>query len=309
MRSYRIVPEYFNMVEVSSFMASRKNNRQWDAIIRPRNGWFDINFRELFHYRDLIFLLVKRDITLLYKQTVLGPAWILIQALLHTVVFTVVFGGIASLPTDGMPQFLFYMSGSLVWAFFSGTLRQCSTTFVSNSNLFGKVYFPRLAMPISSVLSKLFNFCVQFLLSVGFLIYFAVQPNTAVHPNWQLIVFTPLLLLQVGMLSMGLGIIISSMTTRYRDLTLLVSLCISLWMYATPIAYPASMVMDKYPHLIGLYMLNPMTPVIEYFRSAFLGTDAFSLAYMPLSVGMTLVFFAVGILLFSRIEKTFMDTV
>ena len=309
MRSYRIVPEYFNMVEVSSFMASRKNNRQWDAIIRPRNGWFDINFRELFHYRDLIFLLVKRDITLLYKQTILGPAWILIQALLHTVVFTVVFGGIASLPTDGMPQFLFYMSGSLVWAFFSGTLRQCSTTFVSNSNLFGKVYFPRLAMPISSVLSKLFNFCVQFLLFVGFLIYYAVQPNTAVHPNWQLIVFTPLLLLQVGMLSMGLGIIISSMTTRYRDLTLLVNLCVSLWMYATPIAYPASMVMDKYPHLIGLYMLNPMTPIVEYFRSAFLGTEAFSLAYMPLSVGMTLVFFAVGILLFSRIEKTFMDTV
>ena len=295
--------------EVTPFMASRKKDRSWDAVIRPRNGWFDINFRELLRYRDLVFLLVKRNITLLYKQTVLGPAWILIQAALNSLVFTVVFGGIASLPTDGMPQFLFYMAGNIVWAYFSNTLKQCSTTFLSNSALFGKVYFPRLAMPISVVFSKLFNFFVQFLLFAAFWIYFAVQPNTAVHPNWQLIAFAPLVLLQVGMLGMGLGIIISSLTTRYRDLNLLVNLCVTLWMYATPIAYPASMVMEKYPRLIGLYMLNPVTPIVEYFRSAFLGTEAFSLAYMPLSVGMTLVFFAVGILLFSRIEKTFMDTV
>ena len=290
-------------------MTSRKNDRQWDAVIRPRNGWFDINLRELAHYRDLIFLLVKRNITVLYKQTVLGPAWILIQAALNSLVFTVVFGGIAALPTDGMPQFLFYMAGNIVWAYFSNALKQTATTFIANHQLFGKVYFPRLVMPLSVVLSKLFNFCVQFLLFVGFLIYYAVQPNTAVHPNWQLIAFVPLVLLQVGMLGMGLGIIISSLTTRYRDLSLLVNLGVSLWMYATPIAYPASMVMEKYPHLIGLYMLNPVTPIVEYFRSAFLGTEAFSLAYMPLSVGMTLVFFAVGILLFSRIEKTFMDTV
>ena len=290
-------------------MASRKNDRQWDAIIRPRNGWFDINFRELFHYRDLIFLLVKRDITLLYKQTILGPAWILIQALLHTLIFTVVFGGIASLPTDGMPQFLFYMAGNLIWAYFSNALKQTSTTFLTNYHLFGKVYFPRLTVPISVVLSKLFNFFVQFLLFAAFWIYYAVQPGTAVKPNWQLIAFVPLVLLQVGMLAMGLGIIISSLTTRYRDLTLLVNLCVNLWMYATPIAYPASMVMEKYPHLIGLYMLNPVTPIVEYFRSAFLGTEAFGLAYMPVSVGMTLLLFIVGVLLFSRIEKTFMDTI
>ena len=290
-------------------MALKKPERQWDAVIRPRNGWFDINFRELLHYRDLIFLLVKRNITLLYKQTVLGPAWIIIQAALNSLVFTVVFGGIASLPTDGMPQFLFYMAGNLIWAYFSNALKQTSTTFLTNYHLFGKVYFPRLTVPISVVLSKLFNFFVQFLLFAAFWIYYAVQPGTAVKPNWQLIAFVPLVLLQVGMLAMGLGIIISSLTTRYRDLTLLVNLCVNLWMYATPIAYPASMVMEKYPHLIGLYMLNPVTPIVEYFRSAFLGTEAFSLAYMPLSVGMTLVFFAVGILLFSRIEKTFMDTV
>ena len=290
-------------------MALKKPERQWDAVIRPRNGWFDINFRELLHYRDLIFLLVKRNITLLYKQTVLGPAWIIIQAALNSLVFTVVFGGIASLPTDGMPQFLFYMAGNLIWAYFSNALKQTSTTFLTNYHLFGKVYFPRLTVPISVVLSKLFNFFVQFLLFAAFWIYYAVQPGTAVKPNWQLIAFVPLVLLQVGMLAMGLGIIISSLTTRYCDLTLLVNLCVNLWMYATPIAYPASMVMEKYPHLIGLYMLNPVTPIVEYFRSAFLCTEAFCLAYMPVSVGMTLLLFIVGVLLFSRIEKTFMDTI
>ena len=228
-------------------MTSRKNDRQWDAVIRPRNGWFDINLRELAHYRDLIFLLVKRNITVLYKQTVLGPAWMLIQA--------------------------------------------------------------ALVMPLSVVLSKLFNFFVQFALFAVFLVYYAVQPNSPVHPNWQLIAFVPLVLIQVGMLGMGLGIIISSLTTRYRDLSLLVNLGVSLWMYATPIAYPASMVMENYPQLVGLYMLNPVTPIVEFFRAAFLGTESFSLAYMPLSVGMTLVFFVGGVLLFSRIEKTFMDTV
>lgn len=309
MQNHRPDPGKSLRAEGTSFMAFKKSEQQWDAVIRPRNGWFDIDFRELLRYRDLIFLLVKRNVTLLYKQTVLGPAWILIQAVLHSVVFTVVFGGIASLPTDGMPQFLFYMAGNLIWAYFSNALKQCSTTFLSNHQLFGKVYFPRLAMPISVVFSKLFNFFVQFLLFAAFWIYFMVQPGSAVKPNWMLIAFTPLVLLQVGMLGMGLGIIISSLTTRYRDLNLLVNLGVTLWMYATPIAYPASMVMDKYPHLIGLYMLNPVTPIVEYFRSAFLGTEAFSLAYMPLSVGMTLVFFIVGILMFSRIEKTFMDTV
>lgn len=290
-------------------MASKNNDRQWDAVIRPRSGWFDIDLRELAHYRDLILLLVKRNVTVLYKQTVLGPAWMVIQPVLSSLMFTVVFGGIAALPTDGMPDFLFYMAGNIVWAYFSNALKQCSTVFVDNHNLFGKVYFPRMVMPISLVMSKLINFFVQFALFAVFLVYYAVMPNSPVQPNWRMIVFVPLVLLQTGMLAMGLGSIISSLTTRYRDLTLLVNLGITLWMYATPIAYPASMVMEKYPHLIGLYMLNPVTPIVEYFRSAFLGTEAFSLAYMPLSVGMTLVFFIVGILMFSRIEKTFMDTV
>ena len=201
------------------------------------------------------------------------------------------------------------MAGNLIWAYFSNALKQTSTTFLTNYHLFGKVYFPRLTVPISVVLSKLFNFFVQFLLFAAFWIYFMVQPGSAVKPNWMLIAFTPLVLLQVGMLGMGLGIIISSLTTRYRDLNLLVNLGVTLWMYATPIAYPASMVMEKYPHLIGLYMLNPVTPIVEYFRSAFLGTEAFGLAYMPVSVGMTLLLFIVGVRLFSRSEKTFMDTI
>lgn len=290
-------------------MASRENNQRWDTVIRPRSGWFDINLRELAHYRDLIFLLVKRNVTVLYKQTVLGPAWMVIQPVLSSLMFTVVFGGIASLPTDGMPDFLFYMAGNIVWAYFSNALKQCSTVFVDNHSLFGKVYFPRLVMPISVVLSKLINFFVQFALFAVFLVYYAVQPNSPVQPNWQMLAFIPLVLLQTGMLGMGLGSIISSLTTRYRDLTLLVNLGVTLWMYATPIAYPASMVMENYPHLVGLYMLNPVTPIVEYFRAAFLGVETFSLAYMPLSVGMTLVLFVLGILMFSRIEKTFMDTV
>ena len=290
-------------------MASKNNDRQWDAVIRPRSGWFDIDLRELAHYRDLILLLVKRNVTVLYKQTVLGPAWMVIQPVLSSLMFTVVFGGIAALPTDGMPDFLFYMAGNIVWAYFSNALKQCSTVFVDNHNLFGKVYFPRMVMPISLVMSKLINFFVQFALFAVFLVYYAVMPNSPVQPNWWMIVFVPLVLLQTGMLAMGLGSIISSLTTRYRDLTLLVNLGITLWMYATPIAYPASMVMENYPALVGLYMLNPVTPIVEFFRAAFLGVETFSLAYMPLSVGMTLALFALGILMFSRIEKTFMDTV
>ena len=290
-------------------MASKNNDRQWDAVIRPRSGWFDIDLRELAHYRDLILLLVKRNVTVLYKQTVLGPAWMVIQPVLSSLMFTVVFGGIAALPTDGMPDFLFYMAGNIVWAYFSNALKQCSTVFVDNHNLFGKVYFPRMVMPISLVMSKLINFFVQFALFAVFLVYYAIMPNSPVQPNWRMIVFVPLVLLQTGMLAMGLGSIISSLTTRYRDLTLLVNLGITLWMYATPIAYPASMVMENYPALVGLYMLNPVTPIVEFFRAAFLGVETFSLAYMPLSVGMTLALFALGILMFSRIEKTFMDTV
>lgn len=290
-------------------MDKPQTGKYWTTRIRPKTGWFDINLKEIWRYRDLIWMLVKRDFTLIYKQTILGPAWVVIQPLLTTLIFTVIFGNVAGLPTDGMPKFMFYMGGNIAWHYFANCLTQTSNTFISNRQLFGKVYFPRLCMPVSIVFSQLINFFVQFVLFAGFVVYYALQPNSAVNPNWRLILLTPLMLLQLGMLGLGFGIIVSSMTTKYRDLSLLVSFGVHLWMYATPVAYPASMIADKYPQLLGVYMLNPMTPLIELFRSAYLGSPCFYLNYYWLSIVITVAVFILGVILFSRVEKTFMDTV
>lgn len=290
-------------------MDKPQTGKYWTTRIRPKTGWFDINLKEIWRYRDLIWMLVKRDFTLIYKQTILGPAWVVIQPLLTTLIFTVIFGNVAGLPTDGMPKFMFYMGGNIAWHYFANCLTQTSNTFISNRQLFGKVYFPRLCMPVSIVFSQLINFFVQFVLFLGFVVYYALQPNSAVNPNWRLILLTPLMLLQLGMLGLGFGIIVSSMTTKYRDLSLLVSFGVHLWMYATPVAYPASMIADKYPQLLGVYMLNPMTPLIELFRSAYLGSPCFYLNYYWLSIVITVAVFILGVILFSRVEKTFMDTV
>lgn len=290
-----------------------QNNRRaehWDTIIRPRKGWFDINLKELWSYRDLVWMLVKRNFFLIYQQTVLGPAWVVIQPLLTTLVFTVVFGNLAGLPTDGMPKFLFYMAGNIMWQFFSSCLTKISHTFINNRNLFGKVYFPRLCMPLSTVFSQLINFFVQFALFVIFVIYYALKPGTAVHPNWKLMLLTPLLLLQLGVLGMGFGIIVSALTTKYRDLNMLISFGTHLWMYATPVTYASSMIADSYPALLKWYMLNPITPIIELFRMAWLGSErGYSYEYNLLSLGVTIAVLLLGIVLFSRTEKTFMDTV
>lgn len=290
-------------------MDKPQTGKYWTTRIRPKTGWFDINLKEIWRYRDLIWMLVKRDFTLIYKQTILGPAWVVIQPLLTTLIFTVIFGNVAGLPTDGMPKFMFYMGGNIAWQYFANCLTQTSNTFISNRQLFGKVYFPRLCMPVSTVISQLINFGVQFVLFVCFVIYYAVQPNAVVKPNLELILFTPLMLLQLGMLGLGFGIIVSSMTTKYRDLALLVSFGVHLWMYATPVAYPASMIADKYPQLLNIYMLNPMTPLIELFRSAYLGSPCYYLNYYWLSIVVTVAIFVLGVVLFSRVEKTFMDTV
>lgn len=290
-------------------MSQNRSAGYWTTRIRPRTGWFDINLRDLWHYRDLIWTLIRRDFSLIYKQTILGPAWVIIQPLLTTTIFTVVFGNIAGLPTDGVPKFLFYMGGNIAWHYFSGCLTQTSNTFIANRNLFGKVYFPRLCVPIATAFSQLINFFVQFALFLVLTAIFALQPNPVVRPNWGLVAMLPLMLLQLAMLGIGFGIIVSSMTTKYRDLALLVSFGVQLWMYATPVAYPASMIADKYPGLLGVYMLNPMTPLIELFRSAFLGTPCYYMNYYWLSIAMTVVVFVLGVILFSRVEKTFMDTV
>lgn len=276
----------------------------WTTIIKPKTGWFDINLKELIQYKDLIVMFVKRDFKTLYKQTILGPLWIIINPLLTTLMFTVVFGNIANISTDGMPQVVFYMLGTTVWTYFSSCLNKTSATFTGNAAIFGKVYFPRLVTPISTVISGLINFGVQFMMFLGFMIYFMIK-GSPIEPNlW--ILMTPLLLVELAALALGFGVIISSLTTKYRDLAILVNFGIQLWMYATPVVYPASQINGN---LKILMMLNPVSPIVESFRYAFLGSGSIPWNYLGISVISTIVVLFIGVILFSRVEKTFMDTV
>jgi len=290
-------------------MSQMHKDQPWDTVIRSHRRWFDLDLTGVLKYRDLIGMLVKRNFTVTYKQTVLGPAWVVIQPLLTTIVFTVIFGNIAGLPTDGMPKFLFYMAGSILWQYFSKCLTNTSNTFIANRHIFGKVYFPRLCMPISIAATQLISFGIQFVLFIAFVIYYVLQPGTAVNPDLSRVWMLPVILLQTGMLGMGCGIIISAMTTKYRDLQMLVEFGVQLWMFVTPVTYSASLITEKYPHLVGLYMLNPVTPVLEMFRSVFLGAEACADLYYVYSWCITLLVFVVGVILFSRTEKYFMDTV
>lgn len=278
------------------------------TVIRPRSGWFDLNLRELAGYKDLIFLFVKRNFVSLYKQTVLGPAWAVIQPLLTTVVFSLVFGNIAGLAADGVPTFIFYLTANVLWHYFSNCLTTTSDTFIANSAILGKVYFPRLVMPISTVLSKLIDFAIQYLFLILFTIYFAVTKQ--VHPNWY-VLMTPVLLLQLAMLSLGVGVIISAATTKYRDLRMLVSFGVQLWMYGTPVAYDMFSIAGFAPggKYYGLYMCNPVTPIVNIFRYGYLGIGGIDWFYYGISWIVTLVVLSLGVVLFSRVEKTFMDTV
>jgi len=282
---------------------------KWDNTIRPNKGWFDLNLKEIYRYRDLILLFVKRNFKVFYKQTVLGPAWVVLQPLLTTIVFNVIFGNIAGLPTDGVPSFLFYMAGNIAWQYFSGCLTETSNTFIQNRQIFGKVYFPRLIMPISTVFTQLIHFMVQFVMFLIFVVIFALRPGQGVTPDWRLVLLTPVMILQMAMLGLGFGIIVSALTTKYRDLAMLVSFGVQLWMYATPVAYSSSLIFDNFPQLAGLYMMNPMTPVIELFRAAFLGAEMTGFGYWGISWITTVVVLALGIMLFTRIERTFVDTV
>lgn len=275
----------------------------WTTVIRPKNRWFDLNLGELWSYRDLIVMFVKRDFKTMYKQTVLGPLWILLNPMLTTLMQVLVFGNIAELSTDGMPQFVFYMAGNTIWLYFSGCLTKTAGTFVNNANVFGKVYFPRLAAPISMVLSGMVTFAVQFFLFLIALWYYGRKG--AVHPN-VMVLFLPLILLQVSMLSLGCGIVISSLTTRYRDLAVLVTFGVQLWMYASAIVYPVSAVPEKWRDLL---MLNPVVPAVEAFRYAFTGYGTFSAFYLFRAVGTSVVILAFGMIIFHKVEKTFMDTV
>lgn len=286
------------------------SNEQWTTMIKPRNGWFDLHLKELFKYRDLIFMFVKRNFVSTYKQTILGPAWAIVQPLLTTVVFTVVFGSIAQLGTDGTPPFLFYMCGNIAWAYFSTCFTSTATTFVSNAAIYGKVYFPRLVIPISTVLTNLISFTIQLVFFLCFWAFYLFKGDASINPTLWLFAI-PLMILEMALLGLGFGIIVSALTTKYRDLTMLVSFGVSLWMYATPIAYPLSLINERFGDSIWskIYMLNPMTPIVELFRKAFFGTGSVQITYLLISFAMTLIVLFFGIMIFSRVEKTFMDTV
>ena len=282
---------------------------KFSTVIKPKTGWFDIHLKEVYAYRDLIFLFVKRDFVSKYKQTILGPAWAIIQPLLTTVIFTLVFGSIAGLAPGGIPSFAFYLSGTILWTYFSSCLTRTANTFVSNSNIMGKVYFPRLVMPISTVISELISFAIQFAFLLIFLIYY-VLTDQGVHPNvW--ILMTPLIILQLALLSLGVGVIISALTTKYRDLAMLVAFGTQLWMYTSPIAYDMFSMGAFAPggKWHGLYMLNPVTSIVNLFRYGYLGIGTMEWNYYFIGWGTTVVFVFAGVVLFSRVEKTFMDTV
>ena len=274
------------------------------TYISSKNKWFRTNFRELWRYRDLIILFVKRNITTSYKQTVLGPLWILINPLISTVVFTVIFGIIAKTSPTGIPQFLFYMSGNLLWSFFSGCLSKGSATFIGNSRLFGKVYFPRLCSPVSDMIYSFINYSIQMLVFIGLTVFFAVT-NPNVQPNLYLLL-VPVMVVQTALLGMGVGLIISSITTKYRDLNILVSFSVSLWMYITPVVYPVSRIPDW---LRPLFLLNPVAPIVESYRYAFLGSGSFEMIYWLISLAVTAVVVVLSLVVFNRVEKNFIDTV
>ena len=292
-------------------MSRTTENENWTTVIKPRNGLFEVNLKEIWEYRDLLTLFVKRTITVQYKQTILGPLWWIIQPALTVIMYMVVFGGIAGIPTDGIPQPLFYLGGVCMWQYFADCLGKTSNTFVSNAGIFGKVYFPRLIMPLSSVVSNLVRFGIQLGLFVIVYVYYAIM-GLAPTPNLYLLLFPVLLVMMAG-LALGFGIIISSMTTKYRDLQVLFSFVVQLWMYGTPIVYPLSQVAGKTVlgmDLTTIMCLNPVTPVIETFKYGALSAGLFiGWGWLAYSFAFVLVFLSIGILIFNKVQKSFMDTV
>ena len=280
-------------------------NKEWTLIIRPHEKLWKLNLREVWAYRDLVELFVKRNIVVQYKQTILGPLWYLIQPILTVIMNMVVFGGIAQMSTDGVPQALFYMAGNVCWFYFSDCLNQTSSTFVTNQAMFGKVYFPRMVVPISTVISNLLRFGIQALLFVAFYLYFWLS-GADVALTWAMLLM-PLLIVMLAGLGLGFGILVSSLTTKYRDLTILFTFIVQLWMYVTPIVYPISMVTNE--TLRTIIMLNPMTAVVEAFKYATLGQGYFSWGALGYSFAFMSVLLLWGTVVFNKVQRSFMDTV
>ncbi len=282
----------------------KEQNKQWDQVLEPKLGLFELRLNDLWQYRDLIMLLVHRDFVAQYKQTLLGPLWHVLQPLLTAITFTIIFGRVAKLPTDGLPQFLFYMTGNVIWTYFSTCLTTTSKTFIGNAHIFGKVYFPRMAVPVSVVISRLIGFAIQFFIYLCFLFYFLAK-GADVRITWWALT-TPLLLFMMAGLGLGFGTLVSSLTTRYRDLQQLVAFGVQLAMYATPVVYPLSLVGPKYRWLV---LANPMTSIVETFRVAFLGAGTVNFYHLLYSLAFTLILLAGSMAVFNRVEKNFMDTV
>ncbi|MEJ5265854.1 MAG: ABC transporter permease [Bacteroidales bacterium] len=279
-------------------------SEHWDLVIRPRRSIFDIDLKAIWEYRDLLTMFVRRDIVVVYKQTILGPIWFFVQPILTTLIYILVFGRIAKISTDGVPMILFYLSGVIMWNYFSECFNITAKTFTENANIFGKVYFPRLIMPLSKVISGLIKFGIQFALFLLVYFYFLFNTNS-IHPNFNLLL-VPYLVALMAILGLGFGIIFTSLTTKYRDLNFLIAFGVQLLMYATPVIYPVSAIPEKYKLYI---MANPMTPIIEAFKNAFLGAGHISLWGLVYATLFTLVVFLLGILIFSKTEQNFIDTV
>lgn len=281
-----------------------QHKQVWTEEIKSENSLLSINFRELWHYRDLLLMLLKRDFITFYKQTILGPLWFFVQPVLTSLIYIVLFGQVAKLSTDGLPQMAFYLSGITIWNYFSDSLTKTSTVFQTNASIFGKVYFPRLIMPLSIVFSGLLKFGIQFLLFLGVVLYYTFVKES-IHPNlW--VLATPLLIIMMAFFALGLGMIFSSLTTKYKDLVFLLSFGIQLYMYATPVVYPISAMPDQYRWIVNM---NPLSGIIECFRYGYLGAghfDPFSLVYSAVFI---VILLFVGIVIFNKVEKSFMDTV
>ena len=278
----------------------------WTTEIRPKDSLFSVDFKEIWRYRDLMTLFVKRNIITQYKQTVLGPLWYLIQPLMTTVMYMVVFGGIAKISTDGLPQPLFYLAGISFWQYFADCLNKTSNTFVNNAAIFGKVYFPRLVTPLSDVISNLVRFAIQFGLFLAVYAYYALFTDVQIHTNWYALLF-PVLVVMLAGLALGFGILFSSMTTKYRDLQLLLAFFVSLWMYATPVIYPLSTITNDTLRLV--MQLNPLTGIVEFFKYGMLGVGNHEWWMLGYSFGFMVVLLAIGIVVFNKVQKSFMDTV
>lgn len=287
-----------------------QDSTDYEIILRPETSWINLELKGIWHYRDLLFLLVWRDFSTRYKQTVLGPLWFILQPLFMTLVFTVIFGKVAGLSTDGLPPLLFYLCGQLGWNYFAANFNSNSTTLVTNAGLFSKVYFPRLIVPLAALVSNLFTFLIQAATFCAFFLYFKTGTNPgAFHLDWH-VVFLPLVLLQTAVLSLGVGLLFSALTAKYRDLTQVMGLLIQVWMYATPVILPLSTIISKCPpKWQWLIALNPMVAIVESFRLMLLGTGTVTPFYLTFSVAVTLLSLVAGVLLFGRVEKTFVDTV